>query len=392
MSNNGSVPRKPTLLDLLRRDPEEFVYLAAEPLSAPIVAARRLALKAGGKRRLAYIGWIGHRNLGDEAMFDAIKMAFPQFRIEHFGAPVGERILAKLGLGGGSFFDAALLGGGTLINAQFLESAYLVRRFGLPLYALGTGVGSPGFGISEGCSFEGWNQVFQPEFVAVRGPLSRQALTLAGIPQAHVIGDPALAFAPENPPPFRSRNRLILNLAEEPGGLRLEDEHPVFRHLGKLAQTFCRSGGEIVGAALGNGDRAVLTRFKIQNDLEKMRIEDHRRSALRFLDTLTGAVALIGVRLHAAVLACCAGVPPILFAYRSKCEDFMAAMEFSDFAIPLNASATPDLLTRRWNEALLTPDFGSQLYRRALFWKQKQRNYYSQASQHILTTSRKASI
>ena len=385
MLSDTRLPSEPKLLDLLRKDPEEFAYLAGEPLRAPFVAATRLSLKIRGQKPVGYIGWIGHRNLGDEAMFDVIRMALPELQVIQFGSPVAERSLAKIGLSGRSFFRAVLLGGGTLIHPLYLEAARLVKSFGTPLYTAGTGVGSPGFGSSEGFSLDGWGETFDRQFVGVRGPLSQGLLQNAGLTQASVIGDPALGLTPETIPAFGSRNHLVISLAQEPGAPHVE-KYPVIEHLGRLAKAFTADGGEVVGVALGNGDRAVLTRFKNENGLAKMSIEDHRTSGEGLLQTLTGSVALIGVRLHAAVLASCVGVPPLLFAYRRKCEDFMAAMELSDFTIPLSPETPADLLSAKWNQVRSQPDLGGRIYRKALFWKAKQHLYYRRLAEHILST------
>ena len=39
------------------------------------------------------------------------------------------------------------------------------------------------------------------------------------------------------------------------------------------------------------------------------------------------------MRLHSAVLATCAGVPPILVGYCDKCADFMESMELMDWHV-----------------------------------------------------------
>jgi hypothetical protein len=92
----------------------------------------------------------------------------------------------------------------------------------------------------------------------------------------------------------------------------------------------------VIGIALGNDDRKALEGFRQENRVGAVRIEDHRCSAERLLQTLEGSYALISVRLHAAALASCVGVPSVLLTYRSKCQDFMSSMGLEFFAVPLS--------------------------------------------------------
>ena len=312
-------------------------------------------------------------------MFEAVKKALNRFTVLDLLPEPGERLLTQCGLGGPSVFGGVLLGGGTLINPLYLPVARLMRNFHLPLYAVGTGVGNPGLGISSpDNSLEGWKDLLRDSpLVSVRGPLSQSLLQQAGITQGEIIGDPALAFTPEAEPPFRSRKRLVINLAQA--------GHPeIFRCIGELARQFLQSGGEVVGVALGSGDRRALEAFRGENRIAEMKIEDHRRSAEGLLETLAGSYALMGVRLHAAVLASCAGVPSVLMAYRSKCQDFMSSMELQSFAVPLSpADAGIARLQECFARILAEPELGRQVYRKALFWKGCQQRYYSRLSAQL---------
>lgn len=372
---------------LLRHNPEELFYIAAEPLRTPALAFRRYRLKVLGEQPVGYIGWLGHRNLGDEVMFRAIRKAFARLAITQFLPVPGEKLLAGLGCGGPGFFRAVLLGGGTLINPLYLEAAQLVKRFHAPLFTLGTGVGSPGFGMPLHSPLDGWKDILRSSAsVSVRGPLSLRLLEDEGIEGATVIGDPALRLTPDNAPPFRTRNRLIINLAQEHGTEHLKGEYSVFNEAGEIARKVIHNGGEVVGVALGTGDHAILASFRAAHKLSGMRIETHRASGEALLRTLVGSVGMIGVRLHSAVLAACVGVPPILFAYREKCEDFMTSMELSDFAVPLSAPTSGKALSDAWTRVLDDSELGSRIYRKALFWKHKQHTYYNQVAKQILNS------
>ena len=197
-----------------------------------------------------------------------------------------------------------------------------------------------------------------------------------------MIGDAALGLAPDALPKLRSRKQLVINLAQEPGVEYGTGEFRVFNDIGEIASRFLQEGGQLLGVALGSRDRSTLELFRAAHKLHGMRIEDHRSSGDGLLTAIEGSTALIGVRLHSAVLACCVGVPAILLAYRSKCQDFMNSMNLDAFAIPLNDPAGP-LLRARFRQIMADPALGEQIYRQAIFWKRKQQAYFSQLSARL---------
>ncbi len=387
--SNGNMDESSALQlsHLLKHNREELLYIAGEVLRTPALAYSRLGLKRGQEKPIGYIGWLGHRNLGDEVMFQLIQSAFSEFPITPFIAPPGERLLALLKLGGSGFFRAIFLGGGTLINSTYLASVQLASSFRVPIYTIGTGVGSPGFGISLHQPLGNWRDVLRDSpSVSVRGPLSKCRLEEAGFSDALVIGDPALGLAPESPPLFRTRNRLLINLTQEPGTEPFEGKYSVFRHVGSIAAEFASRGGEVVGIALGNKDKAVLQRFRREFQVPTMVIESHRSSVRSLLPSLAGSIGLIGVRLHSAILASCLGVPSILFSYRDKCADFMNSMELSEFVVPLSESLQHQDLVIRWNKIVHEPQLGMLIYERALQWKRIQQSHYQTLANHLRQT------
>jgi hypothetical protein len=377
------LPASLTLSHLLRHNREELLYIAMEPLRLPVAVLNRLAMRRRDHIAAGYIGWLGHRNLGDEAMHAAIRAGLPDVPLFQFKAE-GERLLRRLNLSGPEFFASVLLGGGTLINALFLDACQLVRSFGCTLHCVGTGVGSAGFGMPRETPLRGWRDVLKDSLVSVRGPLSRQRLEEAGVHHARIIGDPALSWAPDVAPDFSSRNRLVINLAQEPGAKLSGTERAVFGQIGAIAQDFLNVGGEVVGVALGNGDARVLRLLRSEYRLHRMTIEQHRTATEPLLRTLTGSLAMIGVRLHSAVLATCVGVPPILVAYRSKCEDFLASMDLRDSAVKLTDEAKAiSHLQEQWRSIRSSPALPLQIYQRAKSWKAEQADFYQALRERI---------
>jgi polysaccharide pyruvyl transferase WcaK-like protein len=382
--------RETGVIDLVRQNQPQFLFrlllmVLKEILSSPAIGWRRWKIRSHAQQAIGYIGWIGHNNLGDEAMFDAIREALQvEQALIPFIAAEGESMFARIGLGGSDLFRSVLFGGGTLIHPYYLPVARCAQKFRLPLYTVGTGVGSPGFFAPERPSLSGWKDILQDcQLLSVRGPMSYETLRGLGLSHVEIIGDPALGLAPDAPPPYRSRQRLIISLAQEKPPAADSGEYAVYRQVARIANDFIEKGGEVVGVALGGRDREALETFVRDHQVPKLRIEDHRTSAQGFFQTVAGSIGLIGVRLHSAVLACCVGVPPILFAYRDKCKDFMSSMDLGDFAVELSREHGPQRLGECFDRVQAQADLGARIYEKSCFWKQQQQAFYARLAKSI---------
>lgn len=355
-------------------------------LKTPGAAAERRILRSENRQAVGYIGWIGHGNLGDDAMFRVIRDSLEcNEPLIPFISPECEEILARRKLGGVALFRAGILGGGTLIHQYLLPAVRMIHRSRIPLYTVGTGVGSPGFFAPNTITLSGWKDILQDcRMVSVRGPLSLQMLQELGVDHAEVIGDPALGLTGASAPPFRSRQRLIINLAQERQPIPGSSEHAMLAQVAKLANDFREKGGELVGIALGGGDYQTLKRFMRNHRVSRMRIEDHRHSRpMAVLETIAGSIGLIGVRLHSAVLASCVGVPSVLFAYRDKCNDFMASMGLSEFAVEVSMDRGPREIERCFHKLQSEPAPGPAIYQTAVGWKNRQADFYTRLAKDI---------
>jgi len=348
----------------------------------PTALAARIAPVKRGTSKIGYIGWVGHANLGDEAMFQAISKSLAPNQVLPLLPVPGERLLEAVGAGGAKRFGAVVLGGGTLINRFYIDLAKLVASWKVPFCVAGTGVGSPGFGFSSGDegNLQGWAEILRRSpLVGVRGPKSAQLLQGTGVSNVEIIGDPALAFTPDSLPPLRAKPRLVLNLGP--------DCHSQNAGVASVAREFLRGSGEVVGVALGAGDRACLLRFRRQHGFREMSVESHRDAAERLFRTLAGSQAVISVRLHAAVLAACAGVPSVLLAYRSKCLDFMSSMNLQEFAVATSVAEDAPYLRELLRKISCTPKLREMIHQTALMWAGRQQEFFGRLRQMVASTS-----
>jgi polysaccharide pyruvyl transferase WcaK-like protein len=300
--------------------------------NARLVASRFAALRQPA--RIAYIGGEGSGNLGDDAMFEAAQMLFRGRTLVRFSYPRHEHRLARLNLSGTGYFVGAILGGGTLINEHFLERSRAALALGLPTISLGTGVGSTGFGMGHRAGLDGWATTLRAfDKVTVRGARSAERLAKIGI-DAEIVGDLALALAQDDAMPPALRPTVALNVSQPAGtdaaGI---DYDAAFSGLVDALSALLADGWRVVPVAMHVDDvaaiRTILKRCGMNREVSVA------RSMQDYLSLVGDSHFAIAVRLHAAVLACCAGVPPLMLSYRDKCADFMESMELADCSIDL---------------------------------------------------------
>lgn len=338
---------------------------------------RRCASLLSDRPRLAYVGWVGHHNLGDEAMFRAIQGLLRPCRLMPYRSSDKETVFRHLGLSGRRFFHMVVVGGGTLINPGFWPVVEVLAGQGTPIAMFGTGAGSAGFGQPREVPTDMWSAVAK-KFVAVgvRGPLSLRTVKALGFYDAEVIGDPALSLAVEVLPARMRPPRLIVNVAGEP-------QTELLAALARLLAEFVARGGELLGIALNSRDIHAFARLLGVEGVPHFRVVTVTRDPTMYIRLVSGATAVVAVRLHAAVLACCAGTPPLLFSYRPKCEDFMAAMELTDQLISWDR-VDSGLLRDLW----LHVESGGEKLRRSILdrahqWRSAQLRFATGLLQHL---------
>lgn len=119
-------------------------------LSRRLASAKDLRLAIPSSNRVAYVGWVGHGNMGDEAIFDVCRRAFPEHRL--LAIPHGSTFARAARLSSSPIISGALLGGGTLVGrySKYRRpfERWLERYPELPAYrartTLAHGRGRPG--------------------------------------------------------------------------------------------------------------------------------------------------------------------------------------------------------------------------------------------------------
>lgn len=275
---------------------------------------------------VAVLAGTGDHNFGDEWMYEALRVGLPSCRLAAITHPATERRLARVGLSGARMFSGVVVSGGTLINPYFLPRLLGLLRAGLPAWTVGTGVGSPGFGVTEASSPpDGWVAALRRfEEVTVRGPRSAARLVGAGFGGAIAIGDLALAHTPDRPVEIEGSRRLLVNVS----GTELEatrgegmQETTVLESIAHAISGLVDQGWAPVPLALHRDDLPRLEALgRLFGGWASPTVAPRTAEDARAI--MARASAVVGMRLHAAALGWIHGVPTLGLAYRDKTLDF----------------------------------------------------------------------
>jgi polysaccharide pyruvyl transferase WcaK-like protein len=200
----------------------------------------------------------------------------------------------------------------------------------------GAGVEDPTFWLSRDASrydLRRWKPILERcAYIGVRGPRSQHYLRQIGI-ESEVLGDPAcmLVRTDARRRPDHER-RLGLNLGGGSFGMFGSDE-AVFTTLLSFAKKIRSGGWDITLYVVFPSDLSIAVEFARQLGLPPSRIRCFYNNPHDFMDSVSELSVFVGFKLHATVLAYCAGVPAFMIEYRPKCRDFMESIGADDFVM-----------------------------------------------------------
>jgi hypothetical protein len=306
--------------------------------------AKRVMSRLAGKRRIGYIGWLNRGNLGDTACYEAVQQL--DSSLKWTKVLTGWRLFSKtdaLGLNSRQLLRGVVLGGGTMISTGTI--ARMVARLlehGHRLSAFGTGVGASGWNCEPNPDLSGWKPLLsQFDQIYVRGPLSQARLLDMGLSNVRIVGDLALGLALRRPlapddPPVIAVNLMVPPWQNSP------EQSDVARAILRYAQRKVRGGFRILPLCMAPDDLGPTKWLCSRLNIAPRSIL-YPRDARTLVRALGRCSALVGVRLHSAILATCAGVPCFLLGYRDKCIDFMASIKLQDRVVDVSRGMSSDI-------------------------------------------------
>ncbi|MEF8777956.1 MAG: polysaccharide pyruvyl transferase family protein [Natronomonas sp.] len=312
----------------------------------------------GADKIVGYVGWTGHNNLGDEAIYHAI-----------------QRTCKDINLKPSQFADSSttLLGGGTILPLVFSDGLGYEFRKRNENIALGVGVADPTFenrrrdvidlrwaagklgvdtsaifanlGIfGTGVRFLG-NQLPGTKMdgvfchardfrraqealdaITVRGPRSKGILNDRGI-ESKIVGDTALLLKPDEFYPD-APEKIVVTL-RTPGTDRKWTKSDDY--VDEIAE-FCRSIPDSVEKVfLPFYPPDIPLHSDLARSIPNARWEDYTSvvDIDRVLQEISRSRVVIGEKLHASTFAACCYTPFISLEYAPKNADFAASMGMS---------------------------------------------------------------
>lgn len=324
----------------MRLDPSRYAGSARRRATRARQAVGYLPFLMSPRPSVAYVGWTGNGNLGDEAMLQAHRRVLAPHPVRQAPNLPGNPALSLLGR---RAVSGVCLGGGTLILNGYFRSTLegLLDAYpAVPRVMLSVGVEHPDYPVGyAGASIADEGPPWVPllrQFarVNVRGPRSARVLEALGI-RCRVVGDPALAVDlptgvgdpvgdPVEGQPGRHDRRgtvgLNVGLSDDLWG---QDEGRLFAEVRSLVHTLLKGGRRVQLVATTEHDESHLRGWAEQ--LPGV-LPPNPADIPSLLRTLSTCDVVIAEKLHALVFAARVGVPGIAMEYRPKCRDFQESV------------------------------------------------------------------
>lgn len=345
-------------------------------------------------RELLYFGWLGHQNVGDEALLEVNKRIFKEFKFviqasaEEYNKDDGDKTLLEVDKRVFKEFKrspecreynqkACIIGGGTFIN-QYVNVAPMVEiQTHMPLIIFGAGVRNPAFWETTPRFIRAekeWNEILgKCPFVGVRGPHSMKTLYRQGFNGARLIGDPVLSLAEEMVRPKEKSKRVGINFGYNKERLWGGNDKKVIDFYRLLIRMLLNLNFEVSLFSVYPPDTEVLR--KISGEFGGLELHVYYDYTPDIFDYFHSLDIFIGQKLHSVILAHCAYTPAIMLEYRPKCADYMASMDLEDYnfrcdRLDLNVvmDAFDDIMKR-------STDYQAQLFEKISKYKQIQREF-----------------
>ncbi|MFJ8264797.1 polysaccharide pyruvyl transferase family protein [Peribacillus asahii] len=306
--------------------------------------------------RILYIGWVGHKNLGDDLMKDLFEINLKTIMKNkdyslNYGFTVSDEKIEN--------YDFIVLGGGSLIESKCINTLNRALNKGKKVMVWGTGVDR----LKKTAIYNLNNQKnpFNKNFKAVlnrvannavyfgvRGPLTFNFLKQMGVEEnkIEISGDPGLLLKPtkkidplkELKWDYKKENIVGINWGTSHNKIYGKDELLVEDQLVNACRILVEKGYKIFIYNVWPKDIKPCERLynKIQ-DKENVQWSPtlyHQDELFSLMETFAFTV---NFKLHPNVISAAANTPFIALGYRFKIFDFAKSIEMEDFVIPTDS-------------------------------------------------------
>ncbi|WP_020616166.1 polysaccharide pyruvyl transferase family protein [Paenibacillus daejeonensis] len=315
-------------------------------------------------KKILYIGWGGHLNLGDEIMLDVFKQRLRStgndYQLETVNGELAFLLNANI-----KDYDTIVVGGGTMFNGlsdimdvALLELLQDAVRMDKKFLVWGAGVdGLPRSFVSSLLKQESPPFPFPSSLLrnirevfgaslwsGVRGPLSQAILRQLGVDEVKMSGDPALLLSKAELQihPYSKewsnvpKSKIIgVNWGTAHNRIYGTDEIRVENELAAALQDLMKQGYTVYLYTLWEQDQAAAQRLYSKiNHNGNVFLNTKICSQDELLNMLDEFEFTINFKLHASCLSLCVGVPFIALGHRFKVFDFAHSVGMERYVLP----------------------------------------------------------
>lgn len=321
------------------------------------------------RKKVGYSGWIGHNNVGDEALLDANRHLFNE--IEFIDSRYWNGYDSLL-FGGGTILPQFLVGGepkpksasrctaaiGVGVrspefwNRQMaaIDLRYLAGRAGFskltrnkyieyalkPTEYLSSNIQATGYYFSS----EDYNSIgeYGFDYLGVRGPLSQDTLSNYGI-NCEVVGDTALVLEPSSTKIDREKKIAVCLQHNKLKWAKNED------YLGHIIDFLTKLIPDYKIVFLPFQKEDITMHIDLSARLENAEFRNYcsPMDVQGAIDEIASCELMVGEKLHANILSACSYTPFISLEYRPKCLDFAASVGMADYNIRVDEVTESEL-------------------------------------------------
>lgn len=305
-----------------------------------------LELYFSKKSIIAYYGFLGDQNFGDEWVHQAAKRLFAHYTLLPIQRMMPIRgILIKTLLS--HKIKGIVIGGGTLIGPKFWFEEFVdLKAKNKPLFVHGTGVHKlPDFN-------KNWSVMLKDGFFGgVRGFSSIKNLAEQNL-SAIAVGDAAFAMFSKNSSLKRAGKKVLINLGTH---VPYEGEDKVRSAIKTFIGYLTENGYQPVFYPFHNED--IVQAVKLKEEFGQIQILGIPAYYEEVVKVFEEAIFAVGERLHFSVMAMMSGCPNYAINYDTKHYDMLESLQAENFGHSPDMTNFDDIKQTFENRA--NQDFGS---------------------------------
>lgn len=294
------------------------------------------------KKKAIYVGCTRMGNLGDEAIFEALKKYTKDQLVTYeipYNKPKAGRLLRKWLIKNPEYI---ILGGGTIVKKSKEESYLKIIKDQMALYpqakrlVLGPGVADEKFAASFGFPINrgDWKSFLDTcSFVSVRGILSKAQLEEWEVAQPiEIFHDPAVCFARNKCKKKNKTKTIALNFAYIGNKIYGENPEQIEKFANALTERLLQEHWTVYLYPTTKSDLHYMMETIGLKKHQEIKVYENYTDIDKSLDFLESMDVFLGQRLHSIIFAANVSTPFHAIEYEPKTSDFLLTTGFENYA------------------------------------------------------------